>query len=393
MKKIISLLSLLLLTSCQANNKPSVSIDQLNAKENTFEYGSLIKLEEVFSNSVKFVDTYLDTSFIGEKTISIEFEQNNKLYKEDYTYTIEDTTEPLIWLSGSYSITEGDDIDLAKKIICADNQDKTPNCYIEGDYDPNKVGNYKLKYIAEDNYGNIESVDFTLYVKKKSTASTGNTSTNRTRTNINDVIKKYKNENTMIGIDVSKYQGDIDWDKVKASGVEFAMIRLGTQWYFGEEYIIDPYYEQNIKGALASGIEVGIYFYSYATDAKEGKKQAEYVLDNIKGYNVTFPIAFDWESYSSWNNLGISLFDLQSAAHAFQDEIKKAGYKPVMYGSKNYLNAFWEPIKYDTWLAHYTINNSDYDKEYIMWQLCNNGLVDGIDGDVDINVYYKQKVD
>ena len=327
---------------------------------------------------------------MGNQTIFVQFEKDNQLFKEKYSYTVVDTTEPLIWLSGSYSITEGFDGDLAKKIICADNQDKTPKCYIEGEYDVNKVGSYKLKYIAEDNVGNSEEVNFTLYVKKKSTTSGSSTSSvPRVRTDINDVIKKYKNENTMIGIDVSKYQGDIDWDKVKAAGIEFAMIRLGTQWYFGEEYIIDPYYKKNIESALASGIEVGIYFYSYATDAEEGKKQAQYVLENIKGYDVTFPIAFDWESYASWNELGISLFDLQSASNAFQDEILKAGYRPIQYGSKNYLNAFWQPIKYDTWLAHYTINQTDYDKDYIMWQLCNNGLVDGINGDVDINVYYK----
>ncbi|MBE6148537.1 MAG: hypothetical protein E7167_03480 [Firmicutes bacterium] len=389
MKKIMIIL-IIFLSSCKASTKPSVSVDQLQAKENEFEYGSLIKLEELFNNKdLIFVDTYLDTSFIGEKTVFLEFEHNNQLFKEEYTYNVIDTTEPLIWLSGSYSITEGFDGNLAEQIICADNHDRNPNCYIKGDYDVNTPGKYKLTYIAEDDYGNKESVDFTLYVNKKSNTTSNNVSTNHTRTDINNVIKKYKTDETMIGIDVSKYQGDIDWAKVKAAGVEFAMIRLGTQWYFGEEYIIDPYYKKNIEEALANGIEVGIYFYSYATDAKEGKKQAQYVLDNIKGYNVNFPIAFDWESYSSWNSLGISLFDLQSASHAFQDEIKKAGYKPVMYGSKNYLNAFWQPIKYDTWLAHYTINQSDYDKEYIMWQLCNNGLVDGINGDVDINVYYK----
>lgn len=390
MKRILMITIIVLLSSCKASNKPSVSIDQLKPVENKFEYGSLIKLTDIFDNQdFKFVNTYLDTAFIGEKTIFLEFEQNNQLFKEEYTYNVVDTTSPLIWLSGSYSITEGFEGDLVDKIICADNHDKNPNCYIEGKYDVNTPGSYKLTYVAEDDYGNTESVNFTLYVKKKTTNSSNNSIANRKRTDLKDVIKKYKKDNTMIGIDVSKYQGEIDWAKVKEAGVEFAMIRLGTQWYFGEEYIIDPYYEKNIEGALANNIEVGIYFYSYATDAKEGKKQAEYVLENIKDYNVTFPIAFDWESYSSWNSLGISLFDLQSASHAFQDEIKKAGYAPVMYGSKNYLNAFWQPIKYDTWLAHYTLNQTDYDKEYIMWQLCNNGLVDGINGDVDINVYYK----
>ncbi|MBE6155883.1 MAG: hypothetical protein E7164_03915 [Firmicutes bacterium] len=403
MKKMIGIwVTCILLSACsipkQITNKTKEpqedfieSVGQLIPNTYEFEYGSLIKINELFqNNNMKFIDEYLDTAFIGEKTVAIKYEQDTQLFKEEYTYNVVDTTKPLIWLSGSYSVTEGFDGDLTKKIICADNHDKSPNCYIEGQYDVNTPGSYRLTYNAEDDYGNTESIDFTLYVKRKNNVSSSNSSsTNRVRTKITDVIKKYKNEKTMIGIDVSKYQGDIDWAKVKAAGVEFAMIRLGTQWYFGEEYIIDPYYEKNIQGALANDIKVGIYFYSYATDANEGKKQAQYVLDNIKNYEVTFPIAFDWESFNAWNELGISLFDLQSAANAFQDEIKNAGYTPIHYGSKNYLNAFWQPIKYDTWLAHYTINQSDYDKDYIMWQLCNNGLVDGINGDVDINVYYK----
>lgn len=382
-----------LLTSCKSSSEPGVSIGTLKYEDNIFEYGSLIRLDSLFTNEdIAFEQEYLSTDFLGEKTVSIEFKMNDQLFKEEFTYKVEDTTKPLVWLSGSYSVTEGYEKELTKAIICADNHDKTPNCYIEGDYDVHKVGSYKLKFIAKDESGNKEEINFTLYVNKKSNTSSSNSSSNsnRVRTDIKDVIKKYKNDKTMIGIDVSKYQGDIDWKKVKNAGVEFAMIRMGTQYYFGEEYIVDPYFEKNIKGALENDIEVGIYFYSYATNAEEGKKQAEYVIDHIKDYDVTFPVAFDWESYSTWNELGISLFDLQSASNAFQDEVKKAGYTPIQYGSKNYLNAFWQPIKYDTWVAHYTANQTDYAKDYIMWQLCNNGKVDGIVGDVDIDVYYKK---
>ena len=390
MKKIIGILLLIMLTSCKSQSKPSISKDFLQTNNNTFEYGSLIKLSDLFKDkNLVFTDEYLQTDFIGEKTIFIEFEKNEQLFKEEYTYKVEDTTEPLIWISGSYTITQGSEDTLLKKIICADNHAKKPNCYIEGEYDVNKIGTYKLKFVAEDEYGNKESADFKLYVTKPTNNKTNISNSNKTRTDIDNVIKKYKTNDTMIGIDVSKYQGDINWAKVKENGVEFAMIRMGTQWYFGEEYIVDPYFEKNIQGALENEIPVGIYFYSYARNAEEGKAQAQYVLDHIKNYDITFPIAFDWESYSTWNDLGISLFDLQSAANAFQDEIKKAGYTPIHYGSKNYLNAFWQPIKYDTWLAHYTTGMTNYDKEFKMWQLCNNGKVDGINGDVDINVYYK----
>ena len=226
MKKLIILLIISLLPACKASNKPSVSKDLLNTDKFIFEYGSLIKLEDVFTNkNVKFENKYLDTSFIGEKTVSIEFEQNDQLFKEKYTYTVKDNTEPLIWLASTYTITEGDEEDLANKIICADNHDRTPKCYIEGSYDVNTPGSYKLKYIAEDEYNNKETVEFTLHVKKKTTSNNSKLPATKIRTDLNDVIAKYKTEDTMIGIDVSKYQGDIDWKKVKNAGVEFAILK------------------------------------------------------------------------------------------------------------------------------------------------------------------------
>ena len=393
MKKIIIFLLPFLLIGCKNEKKeeekvmiPSISYETLKPIQTEFEYGNLYKLEDIFDNDdIKFVDDYLDISVLGKNTIDIEYMLDDTLYKEAYSFKVVDTTKPIIWLSGSYSIYVGDEESL-KKIICADNFDKLPNCYIEGDYDVNTPGSYKLKYIAEDANGNTESINFTLYVKENSNVST-TTKTNNIRTNIEDVINEYKNENTMIGIDVSKYQGDIDWQQVKSSGVEFAMIRLGLG--YDDVLKLDEKFFQNIEGALANDIKVGIYFYSYAISEKEAASHAEFVIKNIKDYDVTLPIAFDWENFPSWNEFGISLYDLRSISNAFQDTIKKNGYTPIQYGSKNYLNAFWSPIKYDTWLAHYINGMTDYQNDYIMWQLCNNGLVPGINGDVDIDVYYK----
>ena len=394
MKKIILILLTFFIIGCNQNNLekksepvPNISYETLKPVQTEFEYGNLYKLKDIFSNdNVEFIDDYLDISTLGENSIDIEYILDGTLYKENYLYTVVDTTKPLVWLSGSYSIYVGDTKDALDKIICADNYDKKPNCYVEGNFDTTTPGSYKLRYIAEDSNGNTESINFTLYVKEKSNATSKR---NTTRTNIVDVIAKYKNENTMIGMDVSKYQGDIDWEKVKNSGIEFAIIRLGIG--YDDVLKLDEKFIQNIEGALANNVQVGIYFYSYAINKKEAVSHAEYVIKNIKKYDVTFPIAFDWENFASWNEYGISLNDLRSISRAFQDKIKEYGYTPVQYGSRNYLRAFWVPVKYDTWVAHYTVGMTDYENDYIMWQLCDNGLVPGINGDVDLDVYYIQK--
>ncbi len=393
MKKLLIILGICcLLCGCKDKKityTPSDSM--LQASKNTFEYGEEVKYSNLFTNKNLIIeDDTLNTLTLGENKIKIRYQLDNNNYEEEYTYQVVDTTKPLVWLSGSYSVEVGYNKDLTQKIICADNYDRNPKCYIEGSYDLNKVGNYKLKYIAEDSEGNKEIKNFTLYVKAKSNNSNSSTSTH-TRTELNTVIDKYKNDKTMIGIDVSKYQGDIDWQKVKNAGVEFAMIRLGTQWYFdNDDYIIDPYFQKNIEGALANDIKVGIYFYSYAKSNEDAIKQANYVIENIKDYQITMPIAFDWECFSHFNELHISLTDLRNFSKTYQDILKSHGYTPVQYGSKNYLNAFWLPVKYDTWVAHYTynVNKTDYAHDYVMWQVCNNGKVDGINGDVDIDVYF-----
>jgi len=376
---------LLLLTACTKNVKPELG-NYLNYSQTFFEYGENIYLSDILENKdVIYDDQKIDTLSLGKNDININYELDNQKYYDIFSYEIVDTTKPLVWLSSSYTVTKGYNENLVDNIICADNADRDVDCKIVGDYDLNTIGKYNLTFIAEDDSKNTEEIDFVLNVIEKNSSRQNNNS----KTLFEDVYNQYKNENTMIGIDVSKYQGDINWEKVKNAGAEFVMIRLGYQYYFGEKLSLDPYFIQNIEGALASDLKVGIYFYSYAVNEKEAINQAKFVLDNIKNYNVTMPISFDWENYSHWNELNINLFDLNNTLLAFNNIIKNAGYTPVNYGSKNYLNAFWFENEYDTWLAHYISGKSDYDKPYLMWQLCNNGIIDGINGYVDINVYYK----
>lgn len=337
------------------------------------------------------VDDYIiDSTKIGEKTINFEFINDDGIrLPYEYKITIVDKVAPIIWLGDSYSITVGNNVDLAAKILCGDNEDGNVKRYIEGTYDYNTVGAYPLVYKAVDRSGNEAEKKFTLYVNKKQSSTSQNKP--KTYTYFSDVVKEHKNENTKIGLDVSVWQEDIDFEAIKNAGVEFIIIRVGTTKGPNGEYMLDSKFTRNIEEANKYNIDVGIYFYSYANSIEKAREEALWVIDHIKDYKVTLPIAFDWENWDTFNNYNISFFELTEMAKTFFDTVKVAGYDGLLYSSMNFLENFWMlPINYDTWLAHYAKKTS-YKGEYTYWQLCSNGKVDGINGDVDIDIMYLDK--
>ncbi len=335
-------------------------------------------------------DFKIDTTKLGKQEITFKF-TNNQHIRVKYSFEIEivDTVPPLIWLGGSYSVKKDSDIDLTKKILCGDNYDSKPNCYIEGDYDLSKTGKYNLVFKATDNSGNTSSQPFVLnvYEPKKTTDKSSTTEPVESFVAFNDIVNTHKSNETKIGIDVSNWQGDIDFDKIKQAGVEFIIIRVGTG---GDgEYKLDARFEHNIEEANKYGIDVGIYFYSYSSSVASAKEDAKWVLDKIKKYNVSLPIAFDWEEWNDFNSYNLSFFKLTSMADEFVNTVKKDGYQGMLYSSKKYLENIWLKNDNDIWLAHYT-DQTDYDGNYLFWQLCSDGKIDGIDGYVDIDVMYKK---
>ena len=331
----------------------------------------------------------IKTTELGK--VEVEFiylNSDNRKRKGIFEVEVKDLEEPLIWLSNSYSVRVGDDVNLEDEILCADNYDSNPSCKITGDYDLNTAGNYSLVYEAEDSSGNKESVDFTLNVYEPRSITSGGSSSEVTYTDFKEIVTSHKTDDTLVGIDVSKWQGAIDFSKVKEAGAEFVIIRVGHQNGVGGEYILDPYFKRNIKEAIDTDLEVGIYFYSYADSKREARKQAEWVIKQIKDYDITLPIAFDFESFTSFNIMNLSLYQLNEVAESHFSTLEDAGYDTMLYGSKNYLNAIWKYNTNKVWLAHYT-DETDYDKDYMMWQLCQDGVIDGINGFVDIDILYK----
>ena len=334
----------------------------------------------------------INTNKIGKQNLSfIYLNKNNKKRRGTITIEVQDTEKPLVWISNNYSTKIGQELDLNKKIICVDNYDNKPTCQIEGTFDINTKGTYNLKYIAKDNSNNTFEKEFTVtvYEPVPQTNSSKNQSQEPSYTDFQTVLNNYKNENTEIGIDVSKWQGDVDYTKVKNAGASFVIIRVGSQNGTNGEYIIDPYFKQNIENAIKNDLKVGVYFYSYAHSEKEAQKQANWIINQIKEYDITLPVVFDFESFNAFNEMELSLFGLNQVATKFIETVEKAGYQGVLYGSKNYLNSFWKYHDRSVWLAHYN-DQTDYDGKYFMWQMCDDGKIDGINGYVDINVLYKK---
>ncbi len=201
-----------------------------------------------------------------------------------------------------------------------------------------------------------------------------------------EIIYDYIEEKTF-GIDVSKYQGNIDWSKVKQSGVEFAMIRVGFRGYEDGRIHIDEFFEKNIQGAINNDIQIGIYFYSSAKSEKEATEEAKWVVNKINPYKeyISYPVAFDLEDFNKYRLKGINNARLSKNAEVFLKYVEKNGYTPIIYSCNLPLKNIWSKKikeKYKTWLAQY---DNNIDLKYDMLQYTSKGKIDGIKGNVDLN--------
>lgn len=336
----------------------------------------------------ELLDDYLvDTSLVGRKRIEIQY-KNRYGFVEQKRFDIEviDDVAPVIVVNNPYIVKVGELSNLSDNIFCADDYDDNIKCRITGDYDLNKEGSYSLYIDAVDKSGNRSHQEFVLKVTPDGVNS------NKVKDSIDfkNIYQKYKNNNTEIGIDVSKWQGEIDFAKVRQAGVSFVMIKIGGQEDINSNIVMDPYFEENIKKAIDNNLKVGVYFYSHAKNEDNSRKQARWVVQMLKKYQISLPVVFDWENWEHISRYGIGFRSLNKIASVFIDEVNRNHYEGMLYSSKFYLENVWYHESYNNWLAYYTDNN-DYQGKYSMWQVCDNARVDGIDENVDVDVLFKEK--
>ena len=198
------------------------------------------------------------------------------------------------------------------------------------------------------------------------------------------------------GVDVSSYQENIDWNAVKEAGIEFAIVRVGYRGYKSGELDLDNCFVEHIEGALAAGLEVGVYFFSQALTPEEAAEEAEFVLEKIKDYPVAYPVVYDWEEVDVSGGARtdeMNMLMLTSCAQAFCEVIEAAGYKPCIYFNQTYGYQQFNLVSLKDhmfWLAEYDTHPS-FEYHFQLWQYTNEGTVPGIDGHVDLNIAFQKK--
>lgn len=225
---------------------------------------------------------------------------------------------------------------------------------------------------------------------------TGDFSSSKFNTQALSHQKKYSDCILQKGIDVSYHNGTINWNKVKADGIEFAIIRVGYRGYENGKLAMDVKALENMKNANAAGVPIGVYIFSQATSAKEARQEADYIVSKIKGYQIDLPVVLDFEyvavGVGRLYKAKLSKSEATSVCTAFCSRVKSLGYTPMVYASKSmyedktYAADFSQ--EYPIWMAHYT-NSTNYAGEYEYWQYSSTGKVDGInDKYVDFNYRY-----
>lgn len=342
----------------------------------------------ILSISVNCMDVNVYAASINEseieavteaKEVNTEEEINTEETDTEETITEETDTEEIITeeTAAEEIITEETD---TEEITTEENDKKAAPIIVE-DGDP-QSGTSMSNEEIEPEY----DMRYSLY---QQSGYTGNTYLHNSR---------YETGYTIInGIDVSSHNGSIDWSAVKASGIEYVMIRAGYRTLQSGTLGEDANFRNNIQGALNAGLKVGVYMFSQAITQTEAAEEAYYVLNLIRGYNVTLPVVIDYEYGANHTgrladaNLDI---DTQTAiCNAFCTAVKSSGYTPMVYANKSMLQSDLRgevlDDYYKIWLANY-VTQTTYAGEYYAWQYSSRGFVNGISGYVDCNFFYEE---
>lgn len=197
-----------------------------------------------------------------------------------------------------------------------------------------------------------------------------------------------------VGVDISKQTGDVSFTGLKAAGVDYVMIRLGGRGYSTGQISLDEKFKENIEGAIAEGLDIGVYFYSQAINQDEAIQEANFVVQNLEPYkgHIKYPVAFDMEFVSNDEARidGLGRDERTNVAVSFLEGVKAAGYIPMVYGDKEWLIKEIDLAKlqnYDIWLAQEE-DIPDYPYQYAMWQYSTKGVLNGIKGNANLNICF-----
>ncbi len=329
-------------------------------------------------------EALVDTKTLGEHEQTVKLKYDGQGYSATVRYTVEDTRAPIVLGTGENTyIDVGGVFDLEMKVSYADNFDRSPKLSYTGEVDTSAAGAYPITATVTDSSGNSYSWELTIYVGVEPPVTDTMTGDGMS---FDEFRSAYAGDNRAFGIDVSQWQGTIDFNAVKEAGCEFVIMRIG--WGDSDDYTLDNTYLANMENATAAGLPVGIYYYSEDNDPEDVRDHARWIAGILAGRKLDFPVVFDWEDFEHFQTYGMSIDDLNELFEVFADELSNYGYDAMLYSSKTFLENFWtNDYHRPVWLAHY-VDQTDYAGEYQIWQRC-YGSIAGIDGDADFNVLYK----
>ncbi len=360
---------------------PDVSVSEDEAgKEDTDGDSASVSEDEV--------DVVSENEAVSDNEAEPEEEEPTPEPEAPVEAGLPEDTQPPIFLSfnGSPTIKMGNAFDIHKYIGYADDVDRHVDLEVAGEVNTAAEGTYPLQITLRDDAGHSISQKMNVKVVAELPSSPGGGGKTEA---FSDFIANYKTEETCVGIDVSRWQGDIDFEKVRAAGCEFVYMRIGGLDE-GELYT-DRYYAYNIAAAKAAGLKVGIYWHAEESNAQQVRASVDYLMGILNGQELDFPIAYDWEDFLRFENHEMNLYDLNENLDVFVSEVEKRGYTGCLYNSKYYLDTVWtSDSKHPVWLAYY-VSSPSWQGEFFMWQHGCTGRIDGISGDVDLDVWYVNK--
>ena len=255
----------------------------------------------------------------------------------------------------------------------------------------------KISVKAKIEYKAVADISYLIKTEAEIDAEKEDTAVNDAgeETSGNSAIRT--TQGAIFGIDVSKYNGDINWKQVKEEGVGFAIIRCGYRGSVTGAIVEDPYFKKNIEGATEAGIPVGVYFFTQATTEREAVEEASAVMSLIKDYELTYPVFVDSESAGGKGRADdLDVASRSRILQAFCETARSGKYKAGIYASKNWFNKRLDISKLSadnvTWLAEYA-DKTSYGATYQLWQYSSGGRIHGIEGRVDMNLSWLDTTD
>ena len=348
-------------------------------------YGDNEVLKNVSINEGELqIESNLDIRYAGDYYVNvIAADKYGNTSSDSYTVLVKDHEKPFLLETGDGALVRRwSHFDVNDVISYGDNVDPDPKLTVEGYVNTNYLGKYPIHATLTDASGNSTSWSFTVEV----VSTMPSYEEDDEYYDFDDFIDDYKIEGRKVGIDVSEWQDDIDFNKVKKAGCEFVMMRIG----FAHDGVLtlDKEFKANIRKAKEVGLPVGIYYYSHDKSEEEVLSVLDQIFKELDGESLELPIVFDWENFLDYQNYHISFHDLNKLYDVFEKEVKAHGYEPMLYGSRFYLTNVWRNTeKRPIWLAHYTYW-SNYEGPYRIWQRCSWGKIDGIDPAVDFDVMF-----